>query len=411
MKRYSDSKPISSMIRREEKTDPKPEYQRGPVWSKKQKQLLIDTILRDLDIPKFYLRAVSSDKYEWEVVDGQQRLRAIWGFRKDEYKVSDDAEPIGEIEIAGLTYSDLSEDLKDKFDSYALDLVILENATLDEVEEMFVRLQNGSTLKAAERRNALPGDMKLFIRELAKHNFFNSCGFKNKRFDFDQVAAQCMLLEINGGVRNIKNIDLEKMYLENDEFDSESLEAKKVNKVLNYLTRAFPKKTPELKQGNIISLYIIISMLLEKYAVFDLETKIGKWFIDFETKRSADLDLPEDQRDPEMVAYQNAVGHSGDSIESLEYRNKILVREFFSTFDNILPLDDIREFSNEQKLAIFRRDQGVCQLKIKCTGKKMGWDDDWHIDHKIPFSKGGKTTVANGQLSCAECNLAKGSSD
>src|SRR3989344_3533913 len=29
MKRYSDSKPISSIIRREEKTDPKPEYQRG----------------------------------------------------------------------------------------------------------------------------------------------------------------------------------------------------------------------------------------------------------------------------------------------------------------------------------------------------------------------------------------------
>jgi uncharacterized protein with ParB-like and HNH nuclease domain len=51
MKRYSDSKPISSIIRREEKTDPTPEYQRGPVWSKKQKQLLIDTILRDLDIP------------------------------------------------------------------------------------------------------------------------------------------------------------------------------------------------------------------------------------------------------------------------------------------------------------------------------------------------------------------------
>ena len=44
MKRYSEPKPISSIIRREEKTDPRPEYQRGPVWSKKQKQLLIDTI-------------------------------------------------------------------------------------------------------------------------------------------------------------------------------------------------------------------------------------------------------------------------------------------------------------------------------------------------------------------------------
>ncbi len=411
MKRYSDSKPISSIIRREEKTDPRPEYQRGPVWSKKQKQLLVDTILRDLDIPKFYLRAVNNGQYEWEVVDGQQRLRAIWEFRRNEYKTAKDADPIGTTEIANLTYADLSEELKDKFDSYALDLVILENASLDEVEEMFVRLQNGSTLKAAERRNALPGKMKLFIRELAKNDFFNYCGFKNKRFDFDQVAAQCMLLELNGGARNIKNTDLEKMYLENEDFNSESAEAKKINKVLNYFARAFPEKTPELKQGNVISLYIIISMLLEKYAVPDYETKIGKWFIDFEIKRFADLDLPEDQRDPEMVAYQNAVGHSSDSIESLEYRNKILVREFFSTFDNILPLDDTREFSNEQKLAIFRRDKGVCQLKIKCAGRKLGWDDDWHIDHKIPFSKGGKTTVANGQMACAQCNLSKGARD
>ena len=111
-----------------------------------------------------------------------------------------------------------------------------------------------------------------------------------------------------------------------------------------------------------------------------------------------------------MVAYQNAVGHSSDAIESLEYRNKILAREFFSTFDEILPLDDTRDFSYEQKLAIFRRDKGFCQLKIKCAGNtRLGWDDDWHIDHKVAFSKGGKTTVANGQLACAECNLAKGS--
>ncbi|MFH1233822.1 MAG: DUF262 domain-containing protein [Patescibacteria group bacterium] len=407
MKRYSASKPISSIIRREEKTDPTPEYQRGPVWSKKQKQLLVDTILRDLDIPKFYLRTVNNGQYEWEVVDGQQRLRAIWEFRKGIYKIAKDADPIGGIAIANLSYNDLLEDFKDRFDSYTLDIVELADATQEEVAEMFLRLQNGTTLKAAEKRNALPGNMKFFIRELAKHNFFNNCGFKNKRFDFDQVAAQCMLLELNGGARNIKNTDLEKMYLENDDFDSESAEAKKINKVLNYLIRVFPEKTPELKQGNVISLYIIISMLLEKYAISDYETRIGKWFIDFETKRLADFDSPEDIRDPEMVAYQNAVGHSSDAIESLEYRNKILVRDFFSTFDKIVPLDNTREFSNEQKLAIFRRDKGFCQLKNKCVGEKLGWDDDWHIDHKVAFSKGGKTTVANGQLACAQCNLAK----
>src|SRR3989344_6843071 len=102
MKPHPDHKPISSIVRRESKIDPKPEYQRSPVWSKKQKQLLIDTIMRDLDIPKFYLRALKDSTYDWEVVDGQQRLRSIWEFRKGEYKISKDADPVGSVEIANL---------------------------------------------------------------------------------------------------------------------------------------------------------------------------------------------------------------------------------------------------------------------------------------------------------------------
>lgn len=409
MKRYKDSKPISSIIRREQTIDPKPEYQRSPVWSIKQKQLLIDTILRDLDIPKFYLRELNNEKFEFEVVDGQQRLRAIWEFRKNKYRVAKDADAVDSDEIADLHYDELSEDLKDAFDSYSLDIIILKDSTLDEVEEMFVRLQNGSTLKAAEKRNALPGNMKYFIRELAEHRFFKVCGFENKRFQFDHVAAQCMLLEMNSGPRNIKNADLEKMYLENQSFDKNSDNAKKVNKTFNFLRRIFSEKTPELKRFNVISLYLLVSMLLEKYAVSDLEEEISKWFINFESNRSEELDKPEDERNSELISYQNATSHSTDALESLEYRHKILLREFFGSFSEVVPLDKTRGFSYEQKLAIFRRDNGICQLKIKCSGKKMGWDDDWHIDHKIPYSKGGQSIVANGQLSCADCNLAKGS--
>lgn len=409
MKRYTDPRPISSIVRREPSIDPKPEYQRGPVWSTKQKQLLIDTILRDLDIPKFYLRSIHDGEYESEIVDGQQRLRAIWGFRKGEYRLSKDADPVDGVEIANLTYEKLSEDLKDKFDSYSLDIIVLENSTLDEVEEMFVRLQNGTTLKAAEKRNALPGNMKYFIRDLARHDFFKVCGFENRRYDYDQVAAQCTALELNGGPCNIRNVELEKMFMEKQDFDKESQEAKKMYKVFNFLNSAFPEKTPELKRYNAISLYLLASTLLEKYASSQYAGKLGKWFIDFETKRLKETEKSEDERDSEMVSYQNYTSHTTDSAESLEYRNKILSRDFFLAFPEILQLDKSRDFNYGQRLAIFRRDKGICQLKEKCNGKKMGWSDDWHIDHKIPFSKAGPTTVANGQLACAKCNLSKGS--
>jgi 5-methylcytosine-specific restriction endonuclease McrA len=45
-------------------------------------------------------------------------------------------------------------------------------------------------------------------------------------------------------------------------------------------------------------------------------------------------------------------------------------------------------------------------VKIACDGVKLSWDE-WHANHFMPYSKGGKTAVANGQAACPTCNLAK----
>ena len=65
MKTTSNQLPIYSIRQRKGKIDPKPAYQRGAVWSLEKKQLLIDSLLRGYDIPKFYLRMLNTgDKYE-----------------------------------------------------------------------------------------------------------------------------------------------------------------------------------------------------------------------------------------------------------------------------------------------------------------------------------------------------------
>ena len=66
-----------------------PDWQRKEVWPSQKKQLLIDTILRDWRLPKFYFLKVSSDPDEYEVVDGQQRLMAIFEFLDNELPLSD----------------------------------------------------------------------------------------------------------------------------------------------------------------------------------------------------------------------------------------------------------------------------------------------------------------------------------
>ena len=60
-----------------------PDFQRGSVWSPPARVFLIDTILRGLPIPKIYLRTTTDIETMTsirDVVDGQQRLRAILDF-------------------------------------------------------------------------------------------------------------------------------------------------------------------------------------------------------------------------------------------------------------------------------------------------------------------------------------------
>lgn len=294
------------------------------------------------------------------------------------------------------------------FDNYTLDIIVISNSDEEEVREMFLRLQNGTTLKAQEKRNAMPGKMRDFIKNLAEHKFFENCGFSNKRYTFDLVAAQMTLLELEGSLTNIKNADLNKMYTENKEFDDNSKEAKKVKKVLDYLLKVFPEKTPELRRGNIvISLYAIASQLLNGYIISERFEDIRNWFIDFEAYRREQKDLAAEEQDTETMTYQEKISHSTDAKESIEWRHEFLLRKLFEAISDIELKDDMRSFTHEQRLAIYRKDKGMCQLKIKCNGEKCNWDN-WEADHIIPHSKGGKTVVSNGQVACPACNSSKG---
>src|SRR5439155_5555849 len=148
---------IDSVKRREPKINPAPPYQRGPVWSESKKQLLIDSILRGMDVPKLYLRSTEKGPYNYEIIDGKQRLTAVWEFLRGNYVLSKEADPIDRHEIAGKNFDGLSDDLQDTFCGYPLSVVIISQATDEEIEEMFLRLNNGETLRAAEKRNAMPG--------------------------------------------------------------------------------------------------------------------------------------------------------------------------------------------------------------------------------------------------------------
>ncbi|MBR1090794.1 DUF262 domain-containing protein [Bradyrhizobium manausense] len=404
--------PLSTICSYESRVDPTPDYQRPPAWSRKQKQLLLDTILREYDIPKMYWRAVRrADGIEYEVVDGQQRIRTIWEFRKNVFPLAKDMDDVRGHKIAGMRYDDLPLDVRTIFDAYPADVVIVEDAMQseqeDEVRDMFLRLQNGTILKAQEKRNAMTGSMRDFVKAIARHPFFEKCRFTNSRFTYDHLAAQTILIEMEGGPTSVRDADLNRLYEKNSEFETEGKVARKIKRVFDFLNRAFPEKTPELERYNVINLYCLVSVLIDGYVCEGLEDNIREWFLGFETERKANEDKDDDSKDVQLVEYRRLISQSTDSEESIAARLEFFERRFFDAVPNIEPKDPQRGFSHEQRLAIFRRDSGICQLKLRCDGVKVGWEH-WHADHKLPHSKGGKSVVSNGQVACPDCNFAKG---
>lgn len=396
--------PILSVNSIMSKVDTNPPYQRPAVWSTAQKQLLIDTIIRGYDIPKLYWRTISRPPYKYEVIDGQQRLLAIRDFIMDKFTLPKNADPLDGVSLSGLKYSGLPDDLRIAFDSYALDIVMVTSDDTDEVQEMFLRLQNGTSLKAQEKRNAMPGKMRDFVKQVAGHNFFlKSVDFKDSRYTFDLIAAQMCLLEIKGQPCNVKNSDLNKMYAEYKDFDEKSKVARKIGRVLDFLYKMYPKKHPDLTRYGVISLYVIVSAMLDRYVIKNRAKDLRKWFSDFEKYRTAEEKKDVDKQDPEIIAYHERISNSSDSLDSIKFRHEYLMKLLFAAIPDIETKDEQREFDAAQRAAIYRRDNGQCQ---KC-GIACSWDD-WHADHVKPWSKGGKTIVENGQVLCPDCNLKKG---
>jgi len=393
-----------------ERIDTNPDYQRPAVWGNAQKQLLIDTILRDYDIPKLYWRKTDSRPDRYDVIDGQQRLRAIWDYFDGKYKLPKNADPIDGEKVAGLGYSALPDELVMRLDIYALDVVIVEDIDEDEVREMFLRLQNGTTLKAQEKRNAYPGNMRDFVKEMASHPFFQSVGFANSRYTHDHIAAQLVCLELVGEPVNVKNADLNRVYKNHVDFDNKSDKAKQVRRILDLMKTVFPQKTPELERYNVISLYCVFSELRSQYVINEIKDQLHDWFVDFEQRRRVEEAKAEDEASPEWISYKERISHSTDAADSIRFRMEFMLKDILSAFPALPVKDNQRDFTHLQKMAVFRRDLGSCQLKIKCDGVKLEWDN-WHCDHITPWSKGGKTVVENGQVSCPACNLSKGASD
>jgi hypothetical protein len=261
-----------------------PIYQRkGEVWTLEKKQLLIDSILNDYDLPKLYFHLLSQEQkaefngqYDYALVDGRQRLEAIWEFIEDKWSLDVEFEYFADpsLKVGGLRYGDLAisyPQLKVLFDSFNLPIVLVETEDVDLIEDMFSRLNEAVPLNAAEKRNALGGPMAQAIREVAEHSVFrDKVRFANKRYQHREVSARLLFIEYSleksGRLYDTKKPYLDnlvKIYREHDQMEAQPF-IDKVVQVLNVMNNIFVQNDELLRtQSSIPVLYLVIKSAAE----------------------------------------------------------------------------------------------------------------------------------------------------
>lgn len=301
------------------KIDLKPSYQRiSGIWNRAKKQLLVDSLLNGFDVPKFYFHKFKPAKkdgdrtYQYAIVDGKQRLQAIWDFIDGNLTLEDDFVylPDETVKAGGLTYSELANrypTLKLDFDSTPLDIVTIDTDDVQLIEDLFSRLNEAMPLNAPEKRNAFGPPLPDEITATAGSVFFrDQIPFIDRRYRHRDLAAKFLYIEHKGEIVNTKKIDLDNFV---HEFKRKNRGAagkqrterlvegmrRRTKETLVLMVEVFEENDPLLRQVGMITLYYHLFRLVRS-------EKVGRVTRDmlakFEQKRTDNRILAEEDRRP-----------------------------------------------------------------------------------------------------------------
>lgn len=185
--------------------------QRRKVWKEKansnqnQKSLLVHSAMYGFPIPQALAKAsgVTGDKNLW-FVDGQQRFTTLCGYMNDEFNLLIGTPNVFGFVVEGKKFSDLPEEIRDTIESETIEVIVLEDATDKEIEEMFYRWNNGTALTKIEKLRSQLGDKLMNeIQDITGNEFFKVLNLTdNQRNGFvdEQIVLEILSLETKAGI-------------------------------------------------------------------------------------------------------------------------------------------------------------------------------------------------------------------
>lgn len=385
-----------------------PEYQRNFVWKEDKSSQLIESILLGIPIPTIYLNEGEEDD---EVIDGQQRLTAIYSFMRGLYPDNKVFKLKGLRELNclnGLTYEQLPKILKKSFKDFNITVIKIKKISHSDTKfDIFERLNKGSEkLTEQEIRNCVyRGDFNNELHNLIKNE-------KVKRFfKEDEHLKLCNRMEMQSVICSFFA-----SYRNRGLFLGSSSKKQALNDTMIRLNKE-PQEIDEMRNGLFKTLDLIYSVLGERafhkkvylknsirYSFnASLFMTLTSFFSDFEKNQvfnNADKIREEFEKlKNENELFKETLDKQTTSVLMLDRRYTLLERyliEHIETKEN-------RYYTKETRERLFYEDN-TCKI---CNNQILSLDDA-HVDHIIPFAQGGKTIYENAQIAHKYCNIKKG---
>jgi len=404
------------MIERNAINDAPPYQRESGAWSTEKKQLFLDSLFNRYDVPKVYFHDLrgSDPRYKYAVIDGRQRLNCIWEFLNGNVRLSDGFEV---FELEGRAkpkteaiFQELAPDWQEIFKGRGIDIVLVQNATEEDIEDLFSRLNNGEPLNAAEKRNAMGGGVNEIIRDIAKHPFFTEkLRFQSLRYSHLEVAAKFLHIESSALNGADMFVDLKKKYLDEMVRSRRAITAaekkgllKRVTETLNSVNRLFSSKDPLLnKQAYPPMYYLFTKLMVREYAHEQLFARLKAFLPEFQARRQQNLQLDENTQEPRLIEFGRLIQQGTNDLNSLKERVSILRRYFLLENPDVSVRDKSRTLSSEERYAVWIMAGKRCVI----CGKNLTTIDEMQADHVTQWAHGGETKLSNARSLCESCNL------
>jgi hypothetical protein len=327
----------------------RPKYQREFIYKDKQRNAVIDTVLKNFPLNVMYW--VVCDDGSFELLDGQQRTISICSYLKNEFSVYFNNGP--------KTYENFEKEELEQINNYKLMVYFCKGTDREKLEWFKTINIAGEKLTNQELRNAVYTGT--WLTDAKK--FFSKTGCPAYNIGKDYINGTPIRQDyLEKIIYWFSNDNIEKYMSENQRKPNANELRLYFENLMSWVKTVFPKYRKEMKG-------LDWGFLYNKYKDTHLDSK------------------KLEQEISELMLDEDVTKKSG----IYEY---VLTRQQKSL--------NIRIFSDKQKRETYEKQKGIC---IKCEKKFQ--IIEMHADHIIPWSKGGKTTSENCQMLCQKCNGTK----